>query len=296
MQGKISDFSIPDIFQLVSSQGKSGALAIRSADERETVFLFSDGQIVDVQSDRREPASMLGTMLVDAGFLTQEELRRHLAAQDKGRRKLGEELIGKGKITLDTLSRFLYLQIKESVFDVLQLKEGDYRFETFAVRPPAWNKSLIRPDVLMMEGMQFLDEYPLLRAKFPPEEFHVRRRKGEKVDAAMLDEVERGVWKVIDFSVEPRRVFRKAGLTWFEGMKGLASLLERGLVEVFAAGADRGEQGRAALREELGRIRRLAWETTVLWGVAALATAAWIYHALLSGEAVAGFGVWTIFF
>ena len=47
MQGKISDFSIPEIFQLVSSQGKSGSLAI-SGNDRITIFLFSDGRIVDV--------------------------------------------------------------------------------------------------------------------------------------------------------------------------------------------------------------------------------------------------------
>ena len=70
MQGKISDFSIPDIFQLVSSQGKSGSLAVRGADF-ETVFLFSEGMIVDVQPDRRDPSGMLGTMLVDAGLLTE---------------------------------------------------------------------------------------------------------------------------------------------------------------------------------------------------------------------------------
>ena len=39
MQGKITDFSIPDIFQLVSSQGKSGSLSI-SGNDRVTVFLF----------------------------------------------------------------------------------------------------------------------------------------------------------------------------------------------------------------------------------------------------------------
>ena len=80
MQGKISDFSIPEIFQLVSSQGKSGSLAI-SGNDRITIFLFSDGRIVDVQPDRREPRSLLGTMLRDAGHLTDSELKRFLDAQ-----------------------------------------------------------------------------------------------------------------------------------------------------------------------------------------------------------------------
>ena len=78
MQGKIADFGIPDIFQLVSSQGKSGSLAI-SGKGRVTIFLFSGGKIVDVQPDRRESKSLLGTMLRDAGYLTDSELKRALS-------------------------------------------------------------------------------------------------------------------------------------------------------------------------------------------------------------------------
>ena len=98
MQGKISDFAIPDIFQLISTQQKSGALSIRG-DDRETVFLFTDGQIVGVNPDqRRAQTGMIGNMLVDAGFLSSDELRKLLAAQEKTGKKLGEILSDEGKI------------------------------------------------------------------------------------------------------------------------------------------------------------------------------------------------------
>ncbi|HEU4949628.1 MAG TPA: DUF4388 domain-containing protein, partial [Candidatus Deferrimicrobiaceae bacterium] len=162
MQGKLTDFGIPDIFQLVSSQGKSGSLAI-SGNERVTVFLFSDGRIVDVQPDRREPRSLLGTMLRDAGYLTDTELKRFLASQERGGKKIGELLVERGKISKEILSRFLVLQVKECLFNVLTLREGEYRFEGFAVPPVPWGGEPIRPDVLLMEGMQFLDEYSRYR-------------------------------------------------------------------------------------------------------------------------------------
>ena len=153
MQGKIADFSIPDIFQLVSSQGKSGSLAI-SGENRVTIFLFSGGRIVDVQPDRRESKSLLGTMLRDAGHLTDSELKRVLSSQGAGK-KIGEILVEKGKVSKEVLARYLVLQVKECLFDVLTLREGEYRFEGFAVRPVAWGGEPIRPDVLLMEGMQY---------------------------------------------------------------------------------------------------------------------------------------------
>ena len=123
MQGKIADFSIPDIFQLVSSQGKSGSLAI-SGENRVTIFLFSGGRIVDVQPDRRESKSLLGTMLRDAGYLTDSELKRVLSSQEAGGKRIGEILVEKGKVSKEVVARYLVLQVKECLFDVLTLPRG----------------------------------------------------------------------------------------------------------------------------------------------------------------------------
>jgi hypothetical protein len=294
VQGRIADFSIPEIFQLVSSQAKSGSLAI-SGNDRVTIFLFAEGQIVDVQPDRREPRSLLGTMLRDAGYLTDSDLKRFLDAQGGGGKKIGELLVEKGKISREVLARYLALQVRECIFDVLSLRDGEYRFEGFAVRPPGWGGESFRPDVLMMEGMQFLDEYPLFRGKLPTGPFRVSRRKGEKVDTNALSAEERAVWKALEFSDDPDRVFRKACITGFEGCKGLASLLERGLVEVSAVVPER-EDPAVRLRREISRRRRLETALAVLWGGGAAAAAAWLYRSLLSPSAGEVFSEWARFF
>ena len=295
MQGKIADFGIPDIFQLVSSQGKSGSLAI-SGEDRVTVFVFSGGRIVDVQPDRRESKSLLGTMLRDAGYLTDSELGRFLSSQGSGGKKIGEILIENGKISKEVLSRYLLLQVKECLFDVLTFREGEYRFEGFAVRPVAWGGEPIRPDVLLMEGMQFLDEYPRYRGIFPSGEYRVRRKRGERVDPYAFAEEERILWKALDFSEDPERVFRKACLTGFEGIKGLAALLERGVIEVSVAEPGEVVDHARRLRVEMAFRRRFDAARMALWGAAVAAVAVWVYRGLLSTEAFRIFTEWVDFF
>jgi hypothetical protein len=294
MRGKISDFGIPDIFQLVASQGKSGALNIRGED-RETVFLFSEGLIVDVRPDRRDPSGMLGAMLVDAGLVTREQMRRILAGRERGGRKLGEFLVEKRMISAEALARYLALQIKESLFDTLRLKEGEYRFEGFAVRPPPWMKVPIRADVLMMEGMQYLDEYPIYRGKFPPGDFLVTRRRGERIDPSALSDEERKIWKAIEFSPEPQRIFRKACMTWFEGIKALWLLCDRGLVEVSALDTLREDPDRA-VKEEFARRAKVGTFRAAAWLAAAALTTFWAYTILLSPASSSVFAVWVRFF
>lgn len=297
MQGKISDFAIPDIFQLISSQQKSGSLSIRG-DDRETVFLFAEGQIVGVNPDqRRAQTGMIGNMLVDAGFLSAEEIRKLLAAQEKTGKKLGELLTEEGKVSREDLSRYLTLQVKESLFFALRIKDGDYRFESFAVRPPPWMRAPLRSDILLMEGMQFLDEYPILRGKFPPGKFQVARKKGEKIDAAVLSDDERLLWKHIDFSTDPWRVFRKGCVSWYEGVKALSALQDRGLVKVTPVEqAPDAEDPAARLRAELARRRQIARLKAGLWAAAALAAAWWLYATFLSPPATHPFANWVRFF
>lgn len=295
MQGKISDFGIPEIFQLVTSQQKSGALTIRG-DDRETIFLFSDGMIVDVQPDRQKaPSTLIGNMLVDAGYLTAEELRQILAIQEKEKRKIGEILVEKGKISREKLAEYLYLQVKDSLYFTLRIKEGDYRFEVFSVRPPAWMANPIHGDRLLMEGMQFLDEYALIREKFPPERFKVVRKWGVKIDPMALPPQEREVWGAVYFTPDPYQVFRKACLSWHEGLKALWGLWDRGLVEISPMDSETQDTGRA-VREDMARKFTIGCIRAAIWSLAAIVGGFWVYRILLSPPARQLFAGWAEFY
>jgi hypothetical protein len=147
-----------------------------------------------------------------------------------------------------------------------------------------------------MEGMQFLDEYPRFRGIFPPGDFRVARKKGERVDMYALTEGERVLWKALEFSEDPARVYRKACLTGFEGVKALAALLNRGLIEVFSTEpGDRVDPGQR-LRDEITFRRRFDAIRMALWGAAVAAAAVWVYRDLLSLGAFRTFTVWVDFF
>jgi hypothetical protein len=261
-----------------------------------TIFLFSGGRIVDVQPDRRESKSLLGTMLRDAGYLSDSELKRLLSSQGAGGKKIGQVLVEKGKVPPEILARYLVLQVKECLFDVLTLREGEFRFEGFAVNPYAWGGEPIRPDILLMEGMQFLDEYSRYRGIFPAGDFRVARKAGERVDPYVLTEVERVLWKALDFSEDPDRVYRRLCLTGFEGVKGMAALFQRGLIEVSVpervARVDPGQR----LRDEVAFRCRFDAIRMGLWGAATAAAAVWVFRGLFSLEAYRAFTAWVDFF
>ena len=104
------------------------------------------------------------------------------------------------------------------------------------------------------------------------------------------------MWKALAFSEDPDRVYRKACLTGFEGIKALAALLNRGLIDVSTTEpGDRVDPGRK-LRDELAFRRRFDAIRMVLWGAAAAATAVWVYLGLLSPGVLRIFTEWVDFF
>jgi hypothetical protein len=144
--------------------------------------------------------------------------------------------------------------------------------------------------------MQYLDEYPRYRSIFPSDQFRVARKKGERVDMYALSEEERILWKALDFSEDPDRVYRKACLTGFEGIKALASLLHRGLIDVSTTDpADRVDPGKR-LRDEIAYRRRFDAIRMAAWGVAAAAAAVWVYRGFLSQGVYRFFAGWVDFF
>lgn len=293
MQGRIADFSIPEIFQLVSSQQKSGGLSIRTPD-RETVFLFSDGFIVDVLPEKRHPDGLLGNMLVDAGYLTEESLRRYLQEQGKASKKLGELLVEQGLLPAEDLRRYLTLQVRESLYEVLKLKDGTYRFEPFPVRPPPGiGGEPQRPDVLLMDGMQFLDEYPLFRKKFPSGDFRITVRKGASPDR--LEGDERTLFLVLGYSDVPRRLFRKSFLGWFEGIKALHGLLDKGLIDVSEPAREEADP-RRLMAEQAERREAVARLRGALWPVGGAAALLWAWSVFLSPYAAEILSEWAGFF
>ena len=104
------------------------------------------------------------------------------------------------------------------------------------------------------------------------------------------------MWKALDFSEDPDRVYRKACLTGFEGIKALTALLERGLIEVTATEpGDRVDPARR-LRDEIAFLRRFDAIRMALWGAAMAAAAVWVYRGLLSRGAIRTFTAWVEFF
>ena len=80
LQGTIKDFALPDIFQLIGLQKKTGILTLSNDDDTVTLK-FRVGEVVGADSPARTLEDRLGEVLVRTGVITQAQLEEALKAQ-----------------------------------------------------------------------------------------------------------------------------------------------------------------------------------------------------------------------
>ncbi|MEN8155115.1 MAG: DUF4388 domain-containing protein [Acidobacteriota bacterium] len=168
-KGTLRDFKVPDILQLISYQKKSGILTFTSNDGFITL-IFEKGLIVGVDSFPKKLELRSGNVLVKQDLISEEMLERALSIQKRTNQKVGEILLSMGLIGENTIAEALQTQATEIILSLFKWKKGEYNFKVMDFI----DKSLktidpLPTDNIIMEGVQMLDEWPLIVEQIPDE-------------------------------------------------------------------------------------------------------------------------------
>ena len=117
LEGTIKDFGLPDIFQLIGLQRKTGLLTLKHEQDQVTVF-FENGQVVNADSASKRLEDRLGNVLVKQGKLTPQRLEEALSTQRQTLQRLGHVLTAQSYITPDDLKAAINVQIKSGTNEV----------------------------------------------------------------------------------------------------------------------------------------------------------------------------------
>src|SRR5450759_1573641 len=255
LRGNLKDFSLPDVFQLVTLSGKTGVLRIKRADAEGSVW-FRDGEVFFAQSDWH--AEPLGIRLVAAGRITPSALGRAMEIQkdeSSGGRRLGAILISEGYITDKVLEAFVQEQIQDTTFDLFRWDEGDFDFEPLETAPAEDIGLSVSIENIVMEGSRRLEEWNRIKKKIPSMEivFKMATAPGEGTFEISLKPVEWSLLLLVDGTRTVAELAADTNRTDFEVARVLYGLFSAGLLEV-ASDAEvdklRGERERLDARAE----------------------------------------------
>lgn len=235
LRGNLKDFSLPDVFQLVTFSKKTGVLRIKRADGAIGSVWFRDGEVFFAQSNwHGEP---LGERLVHANRITPSALAKVLSvrkAEGEGGRRLGQILVDDGYITDKVLESFVQEQIQDTIFDLMRWDEGEFDFELL---PEVVDEDIglsVSIENVIMEGSRRLEEWARIKKKIPSMDivFKMATAPGEGTFEISLKPIEWNLLLLVDGTRSVADLARTTNRTDFEVARIMYGLFSAGLLEV----------------------------------------------------------------
>lgn len=233
LNGTIESFGISEIFQLVSHQQKTGTLEINT-NGGVAKLRFLNGNLLEAWPDKRSPAELIGALLVRTGRVTPTQLNNALETQRESLRRIGDVLIRMGAIRISEFQEILALQHRETVYKLLRLKRGRFRFVPEPVEIEPGVSVPMDIGALLMEGFRQIDEWPNLIEKIPSER-KVYGRVNDAPPPADLSPAETTMLMLVDGVSTVRSIVDRSRLGEFGAWEALASLFDRRLIRPVGA-------------------------------------------------------------
>jgi hypothetical protein len=232
LKGKLEDFGITQLLNLINLARKTGTLYLEGA-EKDAHLCFREGKLIY--------ASMAGVddglpaVLQRAGVFTAEHvkmIRENMAG--KSDQDIAKVLITSGRLKQQVVLGHLREHTLGLVYQVFSWNRGAFRFEASELPIQGRITSTIALENVIMEGNRRLKEWELLRDELP--NLDVALKFAERPTTPLRDinlSVEE--WRVISF-INPRNTIRQVAqynnMDELQIRKIVYSLLQAGLVEM----------------------------------------------------------------
>jgi hypothetical protein len=241
LKGTLDDFGLRYVLRFLALARKTGKLSVLGPSGGGKIY-FRSGQIYHAESDL--PRQGFGRKLVNAGKLTEAQLRDTLEYCAAHARGLGEALVGNGLIARDALEDALREEIEEVALGLFRNESGRFVFEV---------GEQVESDTLILVPVESLieDDSEALRRRVP-----VLNRAFARGSETATEEVEISItseeWGVIAL-IDGRRcvgdIADGLGRNELSVLRSLRRLLSVGLVTLGAPAAGAGDAGNAAAIE-----------------------------------------------
>ncbi|HET7036112.1 MAG TPA: DUF4388 domain-containing protein [Thermomicrobiaceae bacterium] len=227
--GDLEDLPLQDILYVLSTRAKSGQLTLKTG-EQEFILMLDRGRIAAVTTN--DDSLRIGRLLVDQGYVTEEQMEQALALQKVGERpvRIGDVLVQLGFVSRKEIGQAVAAQLEASLFRVLLHPSGAFAFT---------HDGAIRADPLMEE---ISIEAMILNAVRRADEWIAAQAAEERValpntpfDPAELDELgdleRRALIAVLNGASTVRAIIKATGLPAPELWGAVRGLLEAGLLD-----------------------------------------------------------------
>lgn len=273
LSGRLADFNLEEILQLIALQQKTGLLRVDAS--YPISLYFEQGLLVSYRDRRAASADPLEVFLKRYGFFPASSWEHVDFVQRNSDLDLTEILVNEGLLSSEELAAAQMEAAQEHLFNGMQLRDGRYQFLSGRANLNGIKGRVsLKADGLLMEAVRRIDEMPTLREKYQNGEMKIRRSE-EEVDVERLSP---GVRRLLGFLDRERTVHALVAvgkMSEFDVYTTLEAMREMRLITLQASTTATGheESERTAREKYLGATPRGLSFALVVLSLASLTVA-----------------------
>ncbi len=229
LKGTLETFHLASLLQLLSNDQKTGVLKVNDGKSESRIFM-QDGVIIHASSSREE--LRLGRLLINRGVLTEAALERCLQLAEVSGRKLGGVLVKEELLSLENLRKILHIQVKEVLYSLFLLKEGQFEFKDVPLNVEGKLVTKMNTMEVVLKASRRIDEWSVIKKQIPSgaSVFRISEKSQDKKEIK-LNKHEWRILSFVDGVRSVREVVEESGFDEFIAYKSLCSMKLSGLVE-----------------------------------------------------------------
>lgn len=232
LRGNTESFNLSDLIQVLSNNQFSGTLKVTNQDTTKVIF-FQKGEL-QLLSWPQNKSIRLGSILLKQKKITEEQLEEVLALQKESPKKLGELLIDKGYLSEEEIHKAVKAKLEEEIYEIFTWENAYFEFLRNQYPPEFKEQRAVttlgfNPHNLLMEGMRRSDEWKLLRQRIPSDQV-IFKHLGPVPESFSEDEKIQEMHSLIDGTTKIDQLVARSRQGKFEVYSTLNLLLQNGVI------------------------------------------------------------------
>lgn len=231
--GRLEGISVPDLVWNVCRRRATGVLRLTARGTTKKIYV-SEGRIIFAASS--DPNDRLGEMLLREGIITLDQLEQAIVKLSSGKR-LGTLLVEAGHLSPENLVRGVLGQVRAIVLGVFAWEDGEYSFHEGPLPTDEVVTLTMRTAEVLLQGIRQIRSFSRVRRSVGPPSTRVRLEGGWRrtLDGLEIRDGERMLLQRVeeagDRGVSIERLCREVFLSNYEIYQALLAFRVLGVLE-----------------------------------------------------------------
>jgi hypothetical protein len=227
LQGRLGNFLITDLLQMIQLSGKSGTLTLHQGWNSRSI-IFEQGRITYVASGSRLPGQF--DLLVRTGRLTRQQVELFRQRRPgKSEEEMIDELIKRKLLERSAIERCNEQLLESAIYTLFQWRNCAFAFEAGQIEKRSGVAVSVDGNHLIIEGTRRLDEWieisPVVASVFM-----IFRKRPHLADKPVPEHL-LTVFDAADGTRDVTAIARQVGISQFDAAKALHELANEKYVE-----------------------------------------------------------------